>query len=155
MNNPEGPQSSDPHPDRSEQTTAALSLKGVRLLIVDDEADTRELLAFVLTEAGALVTSAESAAAALAALSESSFNVLISDIGMPGTDGYTLIQQVRELASEQGGNIPAIALTAYAGDADQQRAIAAGFDKHISKPVDPSELVALVAKYAQTAFGEV
>lgn len=146
-NNPDIPSSSAAQPESS-QSPATPDLQGVRLLIVDDEVDTRDLLEFILVEAGANVTAVASAAAAIAALSELTFDVLISDIGMPGTDGYTLIRQIRTLPGEPLKDIPAIALTAYAGDIDQQRALAAGFDKHISKPVDPNELVALVAEYA-------
>lgn len=117
-----------------------LSLAGLQILAVDDEVDTRELLEFVLKRYGADVRVVASAREALSALNEAShrFNVLISDIGMPEADGYWLIRRVRSLS---GGQVPAIALTAYASEAERQRAIAAGFQRHIAKPVEPEELV--------------
>ncbi|MGI0484107.1 PAS domain S-box protein [Pantanalinema rosaneae CENA516] len=118
-----------------------LDLSGIKILVVDDETDTRELVAFVLEQQGAQVTTATSAHEALLVLPQAKPDVLLSDIGMPGMDGYMLIQQVRTLAPDQGGQIPAIALTAYAGDTNQQQVIAAGFQKHISKPIEPEELV--------------
>ncbi|MEH2117156.1 AAA family ATPase [Nostoc sp.] len=116
-------------------------LSGLQILVVDDDADMREFLSFMLKQYGATVTTVTSAIAALTALSQSQPNLIISDIGMPEMDGYMLMRQVRSLKPEQGGTIPAIALTAYAGEMDQQQAIAVGFQQHISKPVDPQELV--------------
>ncbi|MEH2390106.1 MAG: AAA family ATPase [Nostoc sp.] len=116
-------------------------LSGLQILVVDDDADMREFLSFMLEQCGATVTTVTSAIAALTALSQSQPNLIISDIGMPEMDGYMLMRQVRSLKPEQGGTIPAIALTAYAGEMDQQQAIAVGFQQHISKPVDPQKLV--------------
>lgn len=123
----------------------SLDLNGIKILVVDDETDTRELVAFVLEQQGAQVTVATSAYEVLLVLPQAKPDVLLSDIGMPEMDGYMLIQHIRALAPEQGGQIPAIALTAYAGDIDQQRVIAAGFQKHISKPIEPEALVQAIA----------
>ena len=120
-------------------------LSGLQILVVDDDADMREFLSFMLEQYGASVITVTSAIAALTALSQSQPNLIISDIGMPEMDGYMLMRQVRSLEPEQGGTIPAIALTAYAGEMDQQQAIAVGFQQHISKPVDPEELVKAIA----------
>jgi CheY-like chemotaxis protein len=128
--------------DRSSE--ASLNLKGVQVLVVDDDTDTREFVVFLLQQAQASVISANSAREALAALMQSKPDVLLSDIGMPDMDGYMLLQQVRALPPEQGGQIPAIALTAYAGDVNQQQALAAGFQRHIAKPVEPNELIAAI-----------
>jgi signal transduction histidine kinase len=118
-----------------------LPLANIRVLVVDDEADSRDFLAFVLEQAGAEVTAAASASVALQILSQSKPDILLSDIGMPEMDGYMFMRQVRSLASEQENNIPAIALTAYAGEMNQQQALAAGFQRHITKPVAPETLV--------------
>lgn len=119
-------------------------LTGLQILIVDDDADTREYLAFLLEQAGARVTSVASASEAFALLTQSKLDLLLSDIGMPDMDGYMLLRQVRTLPSEQGGNIPAIALTAYAGETNQQQALAAGFQRHVAKPVEPEELIRVI-----------
>ena len=121
------------------------SLSGLEILVVDDDADMRAFLAFTLKQYGANVTPATSAKAALTLLSQLKPNVVISDIGMPEMDGYTLMRQVRNL--KQGGEILAIALTAYAGEIDVQRSIAAGFQHHISKPVEPEELVQAILSF--------
>lgn len=123
----------------------SLNLNGIKVLVVDDDADSREFVAFVLEQEGANVTMASSAREALTALIECQPDVLLSDIGMPNIDGYMLIQQVRALPPEQGGRIKAIALTAYAGEINYQQALAAGFQQHLSKPVEPDELVATIA----------
>jgi CheY-like chemotaxis protein len=112
---------------------------------VDDEPDIRDLVSFILQEYGVQVTAVTSAKEALQSLSESIPDVLISDIGMPEVDGYMLMRQVRQRAPQQGGQIPAIALTAYAGEINQQQALAAGFHLHVSKPVDPEVLVKAIA----------
>jgi CheY-like chemotaxis protein len=96
---------------------------------------------FLLENSGASVTAVSNAADALAVLTESVPDLLLSDIGMPDTNGYLLLQQVRALPPEQGGLVPAIALTAYAGEIDYQQALAAGFQRHLSKPLDPQKLV--------------
>ncbi|HZT60303.1 MAG TPA: hybrid sensor histidine kinase/response regulator [Pyrinomonadaceae bacterium] len=121
---------------------AALALGGVRVLVVDDNPDARELLTLVLGGAGAEVTAAASAAAALELLQQAEVDVLISDIGMPTEDGYALIGQARSLTARR---TPSVALTAYASEEDRRRALAAGFDAHITKPVEPAELVSVLA----------
>ncbi|WP_199317954.1 ATP-binding protein, partial [Planktothrix sp. FACHB-1355] len=117
------------------------SLSGLRILIVDDEPDMRELGVTVLAEYGSLAKAAASAAEALFLLKEFQPDILICDIGMPEVDGYMLMRQVRSRLPEMGGQIPAIALTAYAGEYDRQQAISAGFNRHLPKPVDPAELI--------------
>jgi CheY-like chemotaxis protein len=115
------------------------------VLVVDDEADTRELLRAVLTRCGAEVRTAGSAREALAELERFRPEVLISDIGMPGEDGYELIRRVRELPAGRGGDVPAVALTAYARAEDRLRVLRSGYQMHIPKPVELAELVAVVA----------
>jgi PAS domain S-box-containing protein len=122
------------------------SLDGFQILVVDDERDSRELVAAVLMLSGAEVVSVSSASEALKELALRRFAVLVSDIGMAEMDGYALITQVRQLPAERGGNIPAAALTAYAGVEDQKRALSAGYQIHIPKPVAPSDLTTAVAK---------
>ncbi|WP_445242757.1 PAS domain-containing protein [Microcoleus sp. S28C3] len=121
-------------------------LSGIHVLVVDDEADSREFVAFVLEQAGATVTSVASATKALQAFSQAVPEIVVSDIGMPEMDGYMLMRHIRSLPIEQGGQIPAIALTAYAGEMDRQQAIAAGFQRHLAKPVDPEVVVAIITK---------
>ncbi len=126
-------------------------LEGLHILVVEDEADTRALLTILLEEQGGMVTAVDSAAAAIATLThptKAKPDVLISDIGMPKEDGYHLIRNVRSLHPTQGGQIPAIALTAYARASERDRAIAAGFHVHVAKPVVPEALVAIVADLA-------
>ncbi|MEH1932489.1 MAG: PAS domain S-box protein [Nostoc sp.] len=120
-------------------------LNGVKVLLVDDERDTRELIAFILEQSGAVVTQAASAMEALRIMPEFQPNLLLSDIGMPEVDGYMLMRQIRAMLPELGGQIPAIALTAYAGEVDYQQAIAAGFGQHITKPVEPAKLLRAIA----------
>ncbi|OUL35507.1 PAS domain S-box protein [Nostoc sp. 106C] len=122
----------------------ALDLNGVQILLVDDDTDTRDFLSFFLEEYGANVTATASAAEALAALTQSQPDILLSDIGMPEVDGWMLINQVRMLSPEQGGQIPAIAITAYAGQINAQQALSAGFNKHLAKPVEPTELLEMI-----------
>ncbi len=123
-------------------------LDGLRVLFVDDDADARELLAELLVRSGATVIAAESAAEALTAVKEHSPDVLVSDIGLPNEDGYTLIKRIRALPASQGGRVPAIAVSGYARAEDRKRALAEGFQVHLAKPVEPSELVSLVASLA-------
>jgi len=123
-------------------------LIGLRVLVVDDEAETLEMLQVILEGCGARVSKASSAAAALEAISGEAFDVLISDIGMPEADGYSLIAKVRALDRERGGRIPAAALTAYAGKEDRIRTLLSGFQIHVPKPISPNELVAVVANLA-------
>ncbi|QLE39278.1 response regulator [Nostoc sp. C052] len=118
-----------------------LNLNGLQTLLVDDDRDSREFIAFVLEQYGAKVTEVDSAHDALSSLMQTKFDLLISDIGMPDMDGYTLIRQIRKQPPEQGGEIPAIALTAYAGEIDRQQALAAGFQHHISKPIELEVLI--------------
>jgi signal transduction histidine kinase/ActR/RegA family two-component response regulator len=127
------------------QPDCSANLSGLRVLVVDDEADIRELVAFILEQSGAEVTVTASAEEALIALNQSVPDVLLSDIGMPEVDGYMLMRQVRALSPERGGKLPAIAFTAYAGEYNQQQALAAGFQLHISKPVEPEKLVSAIA----------
>jgi PAS domain S-box-containing protein len=123
----------------------AVSLAGVRVLVVDDEPDSRLLVRKVLEESGAEVTDAATAADGLARLAESHPDVILSDIGMPEVDGYEFIARVRKLADGAGGRTPAIALTAFARTEDRTRALLAGYLVHVSKPVEPVELIATVA----------
>ncbi|MFN2453147.1 MAG: ATP-binding protein [Pyrinomonadaceae bacterium] len=123
-------------------------LDGLRLLVVDDEEDTRTLLRIVLEKCGAAVTTASSAQEAIAALKEIRPDVLISDLGMPEEDGYALIKKVRALSEADGGNTPSAALTAYARVEDRMKVLRSGFQIHIPKPVEPAELVAVVANLA-------
>ncbi|HZH33099.1 MAG TPA: ATP-binding protein [Pyrinomonadaceae bacterium] len=125
------------------------TLEGLRVLVVDDETDTRHLLRTVLERCGSEVTTAASAAEALAAFTQSKPDVLISDIGLPEEDGYELICKLRAAeAAGAGGRIPAIALTAYARVEDRVRALNAGFQVHVPKPIEPVELLAVVASLA-------
>ncbi|MEP0919403.1 ATP-binding protein [Leptolyngbya sp. DQ-M1] len=124
---------------------AAPALAGLRVLVVDDEADTLELSQFILETAGAIVIPAVSAANALQQFEQAQPDVLVSDIGMPQMDGYTLISQIRSQLPE-GKQIPAIALTAYAGEINQQQVLAAGFQLHLVKPVEPEQLVEAIAQ---------
>ena len=126
-------------------TISGSSLDGLRVLVVDDEADARDLLTTVLRQYGAEVTAVATASEALEALKQLKPNVLVSDIGMPEEDGYALIRKVRALDAEQGGRIPAVALTAYARAEDRKQALLAGFQLHVPKPVDPTELAVVVA----------
>lgn len=132
----------------------ALPLTGIRVLLVDDDDDTRALTAFTLEQSGALVQSTAVAREVLQTFEQSQPDVLISDIGMPELDGYMLIGQIRALPAAKGGQTPAIALTAYAGELNQQQALAAGFQQHISKPVEPEALVkTIVALVGSRAAG--
>jgi CheY-like chemotaxis protein len=120
------------------------TLAGLRLLLVDDESDARQLVEHLLRNAGARVLAVDSATAALAALHDFHPDALLSDIAMPGENGYELIRKIRALAPESGGRIPAIALTAFARDEDRQRALSAGFQMHLAKPVEQADLVAAI-----------
>lgn len=125
-------------------------LSGVRVLVVDDEPDMRGLLAAILEESGAIVQLAASAPEALDALSQGVPDLVLSDIGMPGMDGHMLLQQIRSRPPQQGGNVRAIALTAYASEFDRQNALEAGFQLHVPKPVEPEALVVAIATVLQT-----
>jgi signal transduction histidine kinase/CheY-like chemotaxis protein len=128
------------------------SLQGLKILVVDDEADTRELIREVLKECGSEVITSRSAEEALAALEEHKPDILISDLGMPDEDGYSLISKVRALPEERGGQIPAAALTAYARAEDRMRVLRSGFQFHLPKPIDSAELVTVVASLAGRAY---
>ena len=131
--------------------TASGVLTGVRVLVVDDEIDARELLVIALAAVGALVVSAASVAEGLLVLQRVLPHVLVSDIGMPDEDGYSFLRQVRALPSEHGGRTPAIALTAYTRGPDRDRALAAGFNTHMGKPVQTDALIAAIAALAAHA----
>jgi signal transduction histidine kinase/CheY-like chemotaxis protein len=120
-------------------------LRNVRVLVVDDDEDARTLLELALTEYGADVATAHSAADAIAKIQREAPDVLLSDIGMPGEDGYALIQRVRAQPASAGGSVPAIAITAYASAADRDAALAAGFQGHFAKPLDVDAVAAFVA----------
>ena len=133
--------------------TAAAELSGVRILLVDDAPDALEVLTVVLRRAKAEVLTAESASQARRILQEFRPDILVSDIAMPDEDGFALLQSVRLMPPENGGNVPAIALTAYAREEDRTKALNAGFAAHVSKPVEPDELIGLIAQIAQGGAG--
>jgi len=120
-------------------------LSQVKVLVVDDEPDARDLIKRILSDCNATVTTADSARAALDAFRATAPDVLVSDLGMPDMDGFGLLAEVRKLGVAAGGNVPAVALTAFARSEDRLRALAAGFTAHIAKPVEPSQLIATVA----------
>jgi signal transduction histidine kinase/CheY-like chemotaxis protein len=124
---------------------ALSTLAGIRVVVVDDEQDARDLVTAVLEQAGAVVTSVGSAEEAMHAINERPPSLLVSDIGMPGEDGYALIARVRALPAESGGRVPAVAVTAFTRDDDRARALRAGYTAHVAKPIDPAELVTLVS----------
>jgi CheY-like chemotaxis protein/anti-sigma regulatory factor (Ser/Thr protein kinase) len=128
------------------------SLEGLKVLVVDDEADTRELIREVLKECGSEVVMSRSVEEALEALEQHHPDILISDLGMPDEDGYSLISKIRALPPERGGQIPAAALTAYARAEDRMRVLRSGFQFHLPKPVDSAELVTVVASLAGRAY---
>jgi signal transduction histidine kinase/CheY-like chemotaxis protein len=134
--------------DRSVGLEDVPDLTGIRVLVVEDDEDARALLAKVLEGQGASVTPVSSAREALDVLAKERIDVLLSDIEMPGTDGYQLIRELRLRPSQQGGSVPAAALTAYARTEDRLRALRAGFQLHLSKPVQPAELITVVASLA-------
>jgi CheY-like chemotaxis protein len=132
-----------PTPATPEMTV--LDLAGVDVLVVDDDRDARELIKRILSDCGAAVRIAASARDAFTLFRERAPDLLISDLGMPDVDGFELLDWVRHLSREEGGQLPAIALTAFARSEDRLSALEAGFSAHISKPVEPSELIATVA----------
>jgi CheY-like chemotaxis protein len=119
-------------------------LKHLRILVVEDDPDTQELLKTVLEQHGAEVVAVGSAVSALAEFERAKPDVIISDIGMVGENGYELIRRIRALGPEAGGHIPAIALTAYASVVDRRRALLAGFQTHLAKPIEPDDLLAVI-----------
>jgi CheY-like chemotaxis protein len=130
---------------RATEAAPNLNLDGLLILVVDDEDDTCQLLVQALTFHGATVITARSAADALVEVIDKNPDVLVSDIGMPGEDGYSLIRKVRALPDESQKNIKAIALTSYARAQDRMQALAAGFQSHVGKPVEPDELATVIA----------
>ena len=135
----------NPHVERPLGLEGAASLAGMRVVVVDDQDDARDLLKTVLERCGATVTTAGSAREALAAVRAGRPDVLIADIEMPEESGYDLLRQLRALPADAGGRTPAVALTAYATAHDRVLALRAGFQTHITKPVQPAELAAVVA----------
>jgi CheY-like chemotaxis protein len=131
------------------QRSDSPSLEGLRVLIVEDDPDIRFLLDCILTEAGAEVASAESAAEGFDAVRGFHPQLLVSDIGMPSEDGYSFIRRVRALGAGAGGLIPSIALTAFTSDADRAKALRAGFTLHMGKPVEASDLVCAIKTLTQ------
>jgi hypothetical protein len=129
-------------------------IEGVRVLVVDDEPDARALIKRFLADCDAIVTTAGSANEAVNLVQSGEFDVLVSDIGMPGEDGYSLIQRVRALQPQSGGDTPAIALTAYARADDRVKAVMAGFQHHVAKPVEPAELIAMFANLMRHGRGQ-
>jgi CheY-like chemotaxis protein len=136
------------HP-RGHSTTSPLfgppDLSGIKVLVVDDQPDARDMIKRVLEDCDADVRTAGSAVEALRAVEEDKPDVLVSDIGMPDVDGYELLRRIRTLGPSVGGHVPAIALTAFARSEDRTRALRAGFLAHVATPVEPSELLATVA----------
>lgn len=131
------------------QADAVPSLRGVHILVVDDEPDARRIVESILADQDAQVFTAASAAEALQMLDRQRLpDVLVSDIGMPGMDGYELIRAIRQRAADRGGAVPAIALTAFVRPEDRQRALRAGFDVHLPKPIDVDGIIRIVARLA-------
>jgi CheY-like chemotaxis protein/two-component sensor histidine kinase len=128
---------------------AQMRLSGIKVLVVDDEPDARELLRRVLDQCEADVITAKSGKEALELVRTEKPHVIVSDIGMPGMDGYEFIQEVRKLLPADEGKIPAIALTAFARSEDRTKAMLAGYQIHVSKPIEPQELVATVGSLAR------
>jgi PAS domain S-box-containing protein len=139
----------DPSRDQPWATEGITELDGLKVLVVEDDEDARELVRAVLEEAGAKVTTSGSVVSALAAFEESKPDVLVSDIGLPDESGYDLVRKLRALPPERGGDIPAAALSAYTRPEDRQEALSAGFMLHAAKPINPLQLVSLVAHLAR------
>jgi PAS domain S-box-containing protein len=142
-----GPKEEEP----SEYDCSERPLSGIRVLVVDDEADARNVVRRVLAECGAEVALAESASEAVGLVESFRPDILVSDIGMPDEDGYDLIRQVRSRIAAKA--LPAVALTAFARSEDRRRALLAGFQTHVTKPVDPAELIAVVASLVERTGG--
>jgi CheY-like chemotaxis protein len=123
-------------------------LEGLHILVVDDQEDSREIVVDILQRYGAKMNSVASASAAIDMLLQQPPDMLIADIGMPGEDGYWLMEKIRALPPSSGGAIPAVALTAFARTEDRERALAVGFQEHIAKPVAPHELITHIARVA-------
>ncbi|MET0645319.1 MAG: response regulator, partial [Pyrinomonadaceae bacterium] len=124
-------------------------LNGLRVCLVDDDEDALQLLSMLLRKHGVEVAAATSAADALLMFEQARPDVFVSDVGMPDVDGYELIRRVRALEEARGGRTPAVALTAYASEADRLLALGAGFDEHLAKPVEPESLLLTIANLAE------
>jgi len=135
-------------PERDWTVSDTEALKEVRVLVVEDDADNREMLVLILGRSGAMVTVAVSAAEAMEAIRRATPDLLVCDIGLPGEDGLELIRKIRALEADKGGRIPALALTGYSDQTHRATALAAGFDRHVSKPMVPGDLVAQAALLA-------
>jgi len=145
-----------PAPHAVPSRASAPSLEGLRVLVVDDDGDARDLVTSVLVSHHAWVTAVGNATDALDRLQAERPHVIVSDIGMPIDDGYAMMERIRSLSPDAGGRTPAIALTAYAHNADRAKALLAGFTAHVTKPIDPNELVALIASVtARATEGQV
>ncbi len=129
-----------PVPVEPRQRTRTLDLEGTHMLIVDDEPDARELLRVMLADTGARISEADTAAEALRIFAEDRPDIILADVAMPGQDGYSLMRTIRSLASGEGGHVRAVAVSAYARREDRQRALKAGFNDHICKPVQLDDL---------------
>jgi CheY-like chemotaxis protein len=127
------------------------TLFGLKILVVDDQSDALNLIEAILTQVGGLVQTASSAAEAYKLLQSFHPDILISDIGMPGEDGYALLQRIRKLEEEKGGATPAVALSAYAREEDQERSLEAGFQLHMTKPIQGQVLVDSILKVANAS----
>jgi signal transduction histidine kinase/DNA-binding response OmpR family regulator len=132
---------------------SARALRGAKVLVVDDESDAREVVALMLEQCGAETMVAASANEALEILQKKQPNVIVVDIAMPGEDGYSLLRKIRELPSEKVSRTPAIALTAFVGVQDREKILDAGFDRHLPKPVQPAELITVIADLARPGSG--
>jgi CheY-like chemotaxis protein len=142
---PSMPISSAAYPDRPDATS---NLYGLRVLVVEDEQDSLDLITFSLQQQGARVTAVAASQPALQAVTASSFDVMVCDIGLPDMNGYDLLRQVQSLPN---GNFPAIAVTAFAGEGDREQALAVGFQQHLAKPIEPNGLIAAIAHVVRRA----
>ncbi|HVU51540.1 MAG TPA: ATP-binding protein [Polyangia bacterium] len=143
------PEAAPPALERAAALECPAELQGLKVLVVDDEPDARELVTATISGCGCVVHGAATAREALALVRELHPDVILSDVGMPGEDGYELLRQLRRLPPEEGGRTPAAALTAYARAADRRQALRAGFEMHLPKPVEPAELLAALATLAR------
>jgi CheY-like chemotaxis protein len=134
--------------DGEDCAVPGVDLTGVTVLVIDDDDDTRRLLRTLLESCGAEVVTAAGVAEAMAAIERARPSVVLSDIEMPGEDGYDFIRRLRALPAERGGRLPAAALTAYARSEDRRRALQAGFQLHAAKPIEPVELLTILANLA-------
>jgi CheY-like chemotaxis protein len=148
------PNQPDGHQLSKSKDAVTLRLDGVRALVVDDEANTREAFGEVLRSFGAVTHLASSAKEGFKSFEQFNPNVVLSDIAMPGEDGYSLIRKIRALPEDQGRNTPALAITAYAATEDAQRALAAGFQAHLAKPVDRLVLANTVLKITRSIVAQ-